>query len=187
MTAIGEVVAASTYKTVVGVMGSQMGKTELVLNVVGHRIDDDPVPILYIAPTKSFVEKVFEPRYRVMVQTCDSLLLKRGTGAKESKTQKEIAGVKVRFAWAGSATELAGDPACLVFVDERDRMDDSSGDNSSDDNSGDGNDDDEIDNSGHGNDDDDDSDDDDDDDDDNSGHGNDDDSDDDDDDSDDDN
>jgi phage terminase large subunit GpA-like protein len=125
MTAIGQAVASSFYKTVVAVMGSQMGKTEMVLNIVGHRVDDDPVPILYIAPTKSFVENVFDPRYKAMVRSCESLQVKRGPGAKEKTTQKEIAGVKVRFAWAGSATELAGDPACLVFVDERDRMADS--------------------------------------------------------------
>jgi phage terminase large subunit GpA-like protein len=122
MSAIGQAVGAAKYKTVVAVMGSQMGKTEMVLNIIGHRVDDDPVPILYIAPTKSFVENVFDPRYKAMVNSCDTLLAKRRKGAKEKTTQKEIAGVKVRFAWAGSATELAGDPACLVFVDERDRM-----------------------------------------------------------------
>ncbi len=125
MIEIGRVISEGVYATVVVVMGSQMGKTELMLNVIGHRIDDDPVPILYIAPTKSFIENVFEPRYRIMVQTCASLLAKRRPGLKEKNTQKEIAGVKVRFAWAGSATELAGDPACKVFVDERDRMADS--------------------------------------------------------------
>ncbi len=125
MTEISRAVASSMYKTVVAVMGSQMGKTEMVLNIVGHRVDDDPVPILYIAPTKSFVENVFDPRYRAMVHSAESLQMKRRPGAKEKTTQKEIAGVKVRFAWAGSATELAGDPACLVFVDERDRMADS--------------------------------------------------------------
>ena len=31
------------------------------------------------------------------------------------------------FAWAGSPTELAGHPAGLVLVDERDRMDDDTG------------------------------------------------------------
>lgn len=125
MTAIARAVASANYKTVVAVMGSQMGKTEMILNITGHRLDDDPVPILYIAPTKSFVENVFDPRYKAMISSCASLRAKRRPGAKEKMTQKEIAGVKVRFAWAGSATELSGDPACIVFVDERDRMADS--------------------------------------------------------------
>ncbi len=104
-----------------------MGKTEAMLNTIGHRLDDDPVPMLYIAPTKSFIEKVFEPRYVTMIDQCATLKLQKKEGKREQKTQKEIAGVKVRMAWAGSPTELAGDPACKVFVDERDRMDDSTG------------------------------------------------------------
>lgn len=125
MTAIGRAIADGFYSQVVAVMGAQMGKTELVLNVIGHRVDDDPVPIMYVAPTKSFIEGVFEPRYRVMVDQCESLKAKRRPGLKEKNTLKHIAGIKVRFAWAGSSTEMSGDPACKVFVDERDRMDDS--------------------------------------------------------------
>ncbi len=86
-----------------------MGKTEAMLNTIGHRLDDDPVPMLYIAPTKSFIEKVFEPRYVTMIDQCATLKLQKKEGKREQKTQKEIAGVKVRMAWAGSPTELAGD------------------------------------------------------------------------------
>ena len=125
MIAICRVIAEGVYSMVVAVMASQMGKTEGVLNVIGHRLDDDPVPILYVAPTKSFIEGVFEPRYRVMVDQCASLKAKRRPGLKEKNTLKNIAGVKLRMAWAGSATEMSGDPACKVFLDERDRMDDS--------------------------------------------------------------
>ena len=125
MTAIGRVISDGLYSQVVAVMGSQMGKSESMLNVIGHRIDDDPVPIMYVAPTKSFIEGVFEPRYKIMVDQCESLRAKRRPGLKEKNTLKHIAGVKVRFAWAGSSTEMSGDPACKVFVDERDRMDDS--------------------------------------------------------------
>ena len=125
MVPIMRAVHESDYETVVGVMGSQMGKTDSMLNIMGHRLDDNPVPILYIAPTKSFVESVMNPRYTAMVDGTESLRLKKKRGKKSKTTQKEIAGVKVRFAWAGSATEMSGDPACKVFVDERDRMEDS--------------------------------------------------------------
>lgn len=125
MIPVCEEIAAGDYEKIVLVCGSQMGKTEALLNTVGHRLDDDPVPMLYIAPTKSFIEKVFEPRYVTMVDQCETLRLQKAPGKREQKTQKLIAGVKVRMAWAGSATELAGDPACKVFVDERDRMEDS--------------------------------------------------------------
>ncbi len=113
------------YATIVGVMGSQMGKTDSMLNCIGCRLDDNPVPILYVAPTKSFVESVMNPRYTAMIDGTASLKAKKRRGKKSKTTLKEIAGVKVRFGWAGSATEMSGEPACKVFVDERDRMDDS--------------------------------------------------------------
>jgi phage terminase large subunit GpA-like protein len=125
MTEIGRAISDALYPKVVAVMAAQMGKSEMMLNVIGHRLDDDPVPILYIAPTKSFIEGVFEPRYKVMVDQCASLKAKKRPGLKEKNTVKFIAGVKLRFGWAGSATEMSGDPACKVFVDERDRMADS--------------------------------------------------------------
>jgi len=109
-------------------MGSQMAKTDgILLNVAGHRLDDDPVPILYVGPTRSNVEKVIEPRIKKMVRGAPSLTEKMAEGKSQSKTYKNIAGTSFRLAWAGSATELASEPACIVMVDERDRMDDDVG------------------------------------------------------------
>lgn len=115
------------YRRVIGVMGSQMGKTDNLLNVAGARLDDDPAPILYIGPTRSNVEKVVEPRFMKMLRGADDLRAKLAGGKRSSKTYKVIAGVSFRMAWAGSATELASEPAALVLVDERDRMDDDVG------------------------------------------------------------
>jgi len=108
-------------KTVVAVMGSQMGKTDTMANVMGHRLDDDPAPMLYVAPTEKFIDKTFEPRFTAMVDSTRSLKLKRAPG-KERKDLKKLAGVEVSFGWAGSPVSLAGNPACKVFLDEIDRM-----------------------------------------------------------------
>ena len=124
MIPIARSVHAAEYPKVCAVMGSQMSKTETMVNIIGARLDLNPVPMLYVAPTKTFVENVFEPRLRTMIEQCPSLWMKRRPGKQEKKTMKYIAGVTVRMAWAGSATEMAGQAACKVFVDERDRMDD---------------------------------------------------------------
>lgn len=110
------------YGTVVGVMGSQMGKTDSMLNGIGCRLQDDPVPILYVAPTKDFVTDTWEPRFQAMVKGVGALWKRLRKGKAEKKTLKRISGVSVRFAWAGSPTQLAGEAACKVYVDERDRM-----------------------------------------------------------------
>jgi phage terminase large subunit GpA-like protein len=104
-------------------MGSQMGKTDgCQLNVIGHRLDDDPAPVLYIGPTRSIVEKSIEPRIVAMFKSC-SLWERTARGKGSTKTHKRVAGVTLRLAWAGSASELAADPAAIVLLDELDRMD----------------------------------------------------------------
>lgn len=106
------------------VMGSQMSKTDGVcLNYVGWRLDDDPVPILYIGPTKSNVDSVIEPRVSLMFSQSESLKRRLSKDKKRSKKLvKRIGHVTLRLAWAGSATELASQPACIVVIDEIDRM-----------------------------------------------------------------
>lgn len=99
-----------------------MGKTDTICNVMGHRLDVAPVPLMYIGPTKDFVTDTWEPRFTAMIDSVESLTGKRTGKSREKKTLKNIAGVKNRFGWAGSATQLAGESAAKVMVDERDRM-----------------------------------------------------------------
>lgn len=110
------------YKRVVGVVASQMGKTDCYCNIIGHQVDLRPAPVLYIAPTKDFITDVWEPRYTAMVDSSPSLKAKAKQVKREKKVSKEIAGVTVRFGWAGSPTQLRGMTAKRALVDERDAM-----------------------------------------------------------------
>jgi len=110
------------YKKVTAVTSAQSGKTDGFLNVIGHRIDDDPTPILYVGPTRSNIEKVIEPRIMAMFKSASSLWNKLAKGKLSSKTLKNIGGVTLRLGWAGSATELASQAAGLCLVDEYDRI-----------------------------------------------------------------
>lgn len=103
-------------------MGSQMSKTELELNLIGHKLDDDPAPVLYIGPTKSNIDGVIEPRVQQMLRSAPNLWAKTYSGRKAHKLVKRVAGVTLRLAWAGSPTELASQPAHTVLIDEVDRM-----------------------------------------------------------------
>ncbi|MGY0794351.1 terminase gpA endonuclease subunit [Azospirillum argentinense] len=110
------------WRMVIFVMGSQMTKSTGVLNVIGKRQDYAPVPIIYFGPSRNFVENVIEPRLTEMLRTSPTLFAKTRWGKANRKTMKIVAGAEIRLGWAGSAAELAGQPAGLVFVDERDRM-----------------------------------------------------------------
>jgi len=115
---------------VVGVCGSQTSKTETLLNYIGKRLDDDPVPMLYVGPTKSNVDGVIEPRITKMLRSAPTLWRKTAKGKQAQKLIKRVNGVECRLGWAGSATELASQPAGVGMVDEYDRMDDIKGEGS---------------------------------------------------------
>lgn len=110
------------YRGVIAVMGTQMGKTAGLLNIVGRKLDDDPAPVLWVGPTKSNIEKVIEPQIEKLITGSPSLSTKRPPMKRPPKLNKTVNGVALRLAWAGSATELASQPAHTVVVDERDKM-----------------------------------------------------------------
>lgn len=107
---------------VVYVMATQMGKSASMFNIIGHRLDDDPAPIIYIGPTQSNIDNVVEPKIVEMLKNCKSLWGKTAKGQQSTKHHKRISGVSLRLGWAGSATELASDSAAIALVDEYDRM-----------------------------------------------------------------
>lgn len=106
------------------VCGAQMGKTESMFNILGHRLDDGPyVPALYIGPTEKAVKSISKDRVDKMFSSTVSLTEKLEKGQRNGVFEKFVGGVRLGFAWAGSATELASHPAGLVLLDEVDRMD----------------------------------------------------------------
>jgi phage terminase large subunit GpA-like protein len=112
------------YQMIVVIMGSQCAKTETLFNLIGWKLDDDPMPMLYIGPTRKNVESISKNRIMRMLESTPSLWKKLEKGKRNTITEKYINGVRVGFGWAGSATELASHPAAMVFVDERSRMGD---------------------------------------------------------------
>lgn len=114
--------AVRYYRDVVAVMGTQMGKTGGLLNICGRKLDDDPGPILWVGPTKSNVQNVIEPQIEKMLRYSPTLSEKMPPSRRRPKLMKTVNGATWRLAWAGSATELASQPAHTVVVDERDKM-----------------------------------------------------------------
>lgn len=110
------------YRGIVAVMGTQQGKTSNLFNIFGRKIEDDPAPCLWIGPTKSNVQNVVEPQFEAMINNSPTLRELRPPAKRRPKLYKVINGVPFRFAWAGSATELASQPAHTVGVDELDKM-----------------------------------------------------------------
>lgn len=115
-------IAAGKYKRVVLVFGAQTGKTELMLDVAGQRLDQRPAPILYVGPNKQFLSEQFEPRVMQLLDEAPTLVEKVLRGKRMTKTRKMVGGVPFRLAHSGSSTALKSDPAALALVDEYDEF-----------------------------------------------------------------
>ena len=100
-----------------------MGKTEGVFNLMAHRLDQGPYsPVLYIGPTEKFTKSIASDRWKKLLATTPKLWQKTAKGHAYKTTEQFIGGVRCGWAWAGSASEIAGHPAGMVMVDERSRM-----------------------------------------------------------------
>ncbi len=116
------------YSTIVFACGAQMGKTENILNVIGHRFTDGPfVPALLVFPTEKLSRSMSNDRFKKMVRSTDILYERLEKGHSDKVMEKFFGGIRCGFAYAGSATELSSHPAGLVVIDEIDRMGDVSG------------------------------------------------------------
>lgn len=122
MIAFERAVAARTHKRVVMVVGAQMGKSESLLDIIGQRMDLSPVPMLYLGPTKQFLQEQWEPRIMELIDQSASLRDKVSRGKRMTKTRKVISGVPLRLAHGGSSVALKSDPFGLALTDEADEL-----------------------------------------------------------------
>lgn len=118
----GRAVASRRYRRVVLAMMAQGGKTETLCDVLGQRLDQRPVPILYVGPNRQFLQEQFEPRLMALLDEAPVLSGKVARGKRMTKTRKFVAGVPLRLAHAGSSTALKSDPAGLAITDEADEL-----------------------------------------------------------------
>lgn len=115
-------VASRRHRKVVMVVSAQSGKTESFLDLIGHRLDQAPVPILYVGPSKQFITEQFEHRIMQLLDEAPTIRAKVARGKRMTKTRKVIAGVQLRLAHAGSSTALKSDPVGLALTDEADEL-----------------------------------------------------------------
>jgi phage terminase large subunit GpA-like protein len=104
------------------ITSAQAGKTDTMLDIIGSRLDTRPVPILYTGPSLDFISNQFEPRLMELFDQAPSLSRKIARGQKNRKTRKQVAGVSLRLAHAGSSTSLKSSQAGIALVDELDQL-----------------------------------------------------------------
>ena len=112
-------------RKIVMVAASQVGKSELELNIIGYIIDQDPGSIIFVQPTLDDARKISRLRIAPMIR--DSKVLKAKVSdikAKDSGNtilQKSFPGGMLTITGSNSPSALASTPARYIIGDERDR------------------------------------------------------------------
>jgi phage terminase large subunit GpA-like protein len=98
---------------------TQVGKTEIILNMVGRTIDDDPAPTMIVLPRDEDAKGWAEKRVKPMVLACEALKA-RTTGLSDDLAGKLYVfdQMFLKFAGANSPADLASDPIKNVLMDE---------------------------------------------------------------------
>ena len=116
---------------IVMVAASQVGKSELELNIIGYIIDQDPGSILFVQPTIDDAKKF--SRLRIAPMISDSKRLRSKVSEVKAKDsgntmlQKSFPGGMLTITGSNSASALASTPARYILGDERDRWAKSAG------------------------------------------------------------
>lgn len=108
--------------------GAQLGKTELLLNILGRYMHIDPCPILMVQPTVEDARAFSKERVSPMIR--DTKVLRKLIQS-DTVQQKSFYGGYVRFVGSNSPSGLASRPIRITLLDEVDRFPLSSGDEGS--------------------------------------------------------
>lgn len=104
---------------------SQIGKTEIMNNVVGFFIDRDPAPIMFLQPTLDMADAWSEDRLSPMLRDTPCLQNRvndtKSRSSENKKRHKIFSGGHITVAGANSAASLASRPIRVLLCDEIDR------------------------------------------------------------------
>lgn len=112
------------YDEHVWMFGSQLGKTEGMLNICGYIVDMKPSPVLTVQPTIDMGKQYSNDRLTPTIR--DSKTLSEKIDIRSRRTgnnilYKSFAGGYIAIAGANSAASLASRPVRYVLADEIDR------------------------------------------------------------------
>lgn len=120
-----------SIKDIVIMAGSQVGKTEMLLNIVGYHISQDPAPMLVVQPTLEMAQSFSKDRLAPMLRDTPCLKGKvkdpRSRDANNTTTHKVFPGGHVSLVGSNSPSGLASRPIRIVLCDEVDRYPPSAG------------------------------------------------------------
>ena len=116
---------------IVFMKSAQVGATEILLNVIGYYIDQDPSPMLIMQPTLAMAQSFSKDRLATMIRDSekirDCVKDPRSRDSGNTVLSKKFAGGNLNIVGSNSASGLASRPIRIVLADECDRYEASAG------------------------------------------------------------
>ena len=121
-----DVVLDRDIETIVLMSSSQIGKTEILNNILGYYISQDPCPVLVMQPTLEMARTWSKDRLNPMLKSSKVLKGKvkepRAKDSENTVLHKKFDGGFIAVVGANSASGLASRPVRILLADEIDRF-----------------------------------------------------------------
>jgi len=105
---------------------SQLGKSEVLNNILGYFIDYDPAAMMFVLPTKDAAIDYSKERIQPMIDACPALRDKvaevKARDSSNTLTQKTFPGGFLAFSGSNSPSSLASRPLRVALGDEIDKF-----------------------------------------------------------------
>ena len=128
---IMDAISDPNIEEIVFMSGSQIGKTEVLLNTIGYYIHYDPAPMLMIQPTLDMARSWSQDRLATMLRDSPSIKNKvaevKSRDSGNTVLHKSFEGGHISACGANSPSSLASRPIKIVLCDEVDRYPPSAG------------------------------------------------------------
>jgi len=128
---IQDAISDPTIETVVLMMGSQSGKTEVLLNTCGYYGHQDPAPVMIVLPTIGDAEQWSKTRLAPMLRDTPALRSRfkdpKSRNSGNTLLVKEYPGGHITMVGANAPSGLAAKPIRVLLTDELDRFPASAG------------------------------------------------------------
>jgi len=116
---------------IVWMKSSQVGATEILLNVIGYYIDQDPAPMLIMQPTLAMAQAFSKDRLATMIRDSekirDCVKDPRSRDSGNTVLSKKFVGGNLTMVGSNSAAGLASRAIRILLADETDRYEASAG------------------------------------------------------------
>lgn len=125
--------AANDHKinTIVFMKSAQVGATEILNNIVGYFIDQDPSPTLVLQPTLAMAQAWSKDRLANMIRDSERLRTKvkdpKSRDSGNTVLSKKFPGGNINIVGSNSPAGLASRPIRILLCDEVDRYETSAG------------------------------------------------------------